>query len=90
VGFRIGGAVVRTKHSSNFDFISTLISNEKYKRLKDFQFFFNQNGLFVFLITFKGIELLTLNLVHTWVSMGEWFKLLLSQFSSGKEGKMGG
>ena len=47
-------------------------------------------GLFVGAITFEGIELLTSNLVHTWISIGERFGLFLSQFGSGEGGKMGG
>ena len=39
-------------------------------------------GLLVYAITFEGIELLTLNLVHKWVSIKERFGLLLSEFCS--------
>ena len=41
-------------------------------------------------ITFEGIELLTSNLVHRWVSVKERFGLFLSEFGSGEGGEMGG
>ena len=47
-------------------------------------------GLLVPSITFKGIELLTSNLVHRWVSVRERFGLFLSDFGSGEGGEMGG
>ena len=43
-------------------------------------------GLLVGLITFKGIELITSNLVHRWVFIKELFGLFLSQISFGEEG----
>ena len=47
-------------------------------------------GLLVPSITFEGVELLTSNLVHRWVSVRERFGLFLSEFSSGERGEMGG
>ena len=47
-------------------------------------------GLLVPSITFKGVELLTSNLVHRWVSVRERFGLFLSEFGSGEGGEMGG